>query len=333
MQYEERIIDPILNTIKEHQEYLTQKENLPQLAKLGYMYNTLWHGGRLASYNNIISKQSVDKGDGEIYYYDQCDDNPKYKIVMCEPINKKIEHYIYDAWAMHVDNGYGTGWIEFKEIITNKYSINSLESKLIKPNKTFDEWVDILTDTEYRYSRMFTDRRYVANYLLCVIGTGYGFENGFVIKEAGGAYQDTTDYGDWKNAKFHEDIQKVVDKIINDPEVEKVLKHVESEKEEQRKKDEEIEIKSFGMTYKEYKKTLQFRSKPKFEYYPISDYSIISKIDKNSDPSYIKAGIEICEEILDNPPKYKENYNDYQKKQCDHQVEFAKEFLKKFKEN
>ena len=38
MQYEERIIDTILNTIKDNQVYLTQKENLPQLAKLGYMW-------------------------------------------------------------------------------------------------------------------------------------------------------------------------------------------------------------------------------------------------------------------------------------------------------
>jgi hypothetical protein len=334
MQYEERIIDPILNCIKEHQEYLTQKENLPQLAKLGYMYHTLWGAGRIASYNDIISKQSVDEGDGEIYYYDQCNDNPKYKIEMCEPINEKIEDYIYDAWGMHVDNGYGSGWVEFMEIMTNKHSTNSLESKLLKSNKTFDEWVEILTDPEYKYSSIFPDRMSVANHLLCVIGTGYGFRKGFVIEKAGGADQDTTDYGDWKNAKFNKDIQKVVDKILNDPEVEKVLKFVEEKKEKHQKEEEEKEIKSFGMPYKEYvkknKETFQFRSKRKFEYYSISDSSNISKINKNSHLSYIQAGLEVCEYILENPPKYKENYNNYQKKQCDYQVEFAKKFIEKF---
>ena len=335
MQYEERIIDSILNCIKENQEYLTQKENLPQLAKLGYMYNTLWYGGRTASYEGIIDKVEVDEGDGEIYYYDQCDDNPKYKIEMCEPKNEEIDNYIYDAWGMHVDNGYGPGWSEFMEIMTNKHSISPLELKLIKPNKTFDEWVEILTDSEYEYSHLFSDRTSVADYLLCTTGTGYGFKDGFVIKEASGADQDTTDYGDWKNAKFHVDIQKVVDKIINDPEVEKVLKFVEKKKDEYIKEQEAKEIKVFGMTYKEYrnrenKELSKSLSKPKLEYYPISDYSIISKIDEDSDPSYIKAGIEICEYILKNPPKYKENYNKYQKEQCDYQVEFAKEFIEKF---
>jgi len=41
--YEEKVIDVILTLIKDNQEYLTQPENLPQLAKLGYMYNTLWY--------------------------------------------------------------------------------------------------------------------------------------------------------------------------------------------------------------------------------------------------------------------------------------------------
>jgi len=29
-------------------KYLTKKENTPQLAKLGYIYNTLWYGGRMS---------------------------------------------------------------------------------------------------------------------------------------------------------------------------------------------------------------------------------------------------------------------------------------------
>jgi hypothetical protein len=65
MQYEERIIDTILNVIKDNQTYLTQKKNLPQLAKLGYMYNTLWYGGRCASYDGVIDKKVYAEDDGE----------------------------------------------------------------------------------------------------------------------------------------------------------------------------------------------------------------------------------------------------------------------------
>lgn len=340
MIYEQRIIDTILNTIKEHQVYLTQPENLPQLAKLGYMYNTLWYGGRIASYNGIIPKDKCTESDGSIYEFPQCDENPKYKIEMCDPESDEIENYIYDAWGMHVDNGYGPGWEEFRKLIEEGQPLSELQIKLLKPNKTFDEWVEIMTNKEYPYRRMFPNRASVADHLLCVIGNGYGFKNGYVIAEASGADQDTTDYGDWMNAKFRDDIQEIVDKIMADPEVEKVLRHVDVAKAEYREKELEKERKAWGgMTYEEfrdsdeYKKIFGERDKkegPK-EYYPISEnYSIITKIDENSHPSYIQAGIEICEHIVANPPQYKKSYNKYQKEQCDGQVKFAQDFLQRF---
>ena len=43
--FETRVINPILNTIAKNLDYLTQPENLGQLAKLGYMYDTLWYTG------------------------------------------------------------------------------------------------------------------------------------------------------------------------------------------------------------------------------------------------------------------------------------------------
>jgi hypothetical protein len=335
MKYEERIIDTILNVIKDNQIYLTQKENLPQLAKLGYMYNTLWYGGRCASYDGVIDKMVCTEDDGETFEYPQCDENPKYKIEMCEPENDDIENYIYDAWGMHVSNGYGPGWEEFSQIMTSGKPLSEIEIKLLKPNKTFDEWVDVLTDPNYRYSSLYSDRREVANHLLCVIGNGYGFKNGFVINEASGADQDSTDYGDWMNAKFREDIQAIVDTIITDSEVQKVLRYIDVKDSIYKAEKLAQEIKSFGMTYEEFLKSdeykkMQSKFDKKFEYYPICSYSIIKKINKKSDPSYIKAGIEICEDILANPPQYKENYNKYQKDQCDEQVKFAQNFLNKF---
>lgn len=341
MYFEKRIIDPILNTIKENQEYLTQKENLPQLAKLGYMYNTLWYAARGASYDGLIEREEVVEDDGEVWYVDQCDENPKYKIEMCEPINDEIEDYIYDAWSLHVSNELGPSFEEFTQIITKGKDLSEFEIKLAKPNKTFDDWVDILTSPDYEYSSMFPDRRSVADHLLCVIGNGYGFKNGYVIEKAGGADQDSTDYGDWQNAEFREDIQEVVDKIMADSEVEIVLRHREKEVAEHKAAQLEREMKAFGMSYEDFLKSDKYKKfsgsdnqieKP-YEYYPISkNYSIITKINKNSHPSYIQAGIEICEDILANPPKYREDYNEYQRKQCDYQVNFAESFLDKFKQ-
>jgi len=336
MQFEERIIDTILNTIRDNQAYLTQRENLPQLAKLGYMYNTLWYGGRSASYNGVIPKAQTDDG----YEYSQCDDNPKYKIEMCEPESEEIENYIYDAWGMHVDNGYGPGWEEFHQIMIIGEPLSEMETKLLKPNKTFDEWVEVLTDPEYKYSSMYPDRRSVANHLLCVIGNGYGFKNGFIIIEAGGADQDQTDYGDWKNAKFRDDIQAIVDSIVSDPEVELVLQHISKKKAEHETKELAREIKTLGMSFMDFKNSKAYKlllkgddeeSNKPYEYYPICNYSKISMIDENSHPSYIAAGIEICEHIIKNPPQYRKDFNKYQRDQCDSQVKFAEKFLNKFK--
>lgn len=92
--FEKLIIDPILKLIKKHQLYLTQPENLPQLAKLGYMYNTLWYAGRQCWGNDGLLQ-------GKKNAYD-CEDNPKYKIEAVEPKTKEIENLVYDAWGMHV---------------------------------------------------------------------------------------------------------------------------------------------------------------------------------------------------------------------------------------
>lgn len=334
MKFEERIIDPILNTIKENQVYLTQPENLPQLAKLGFMYNTLWYAGRIASYDGIIPKLVINEDDGETWECEQCGDNPKYKIEMCEPQSDEIDNYIYDAWGMHVSNGFGPTWEQFKTTVLEGKELTENEVRWLKPNKTFDEWVEVLTDKDYQYAELYGGKREVANTLLCVIGTGYGYKNGFVIYEASGADQDETDYGDWRNAKFREDMQLVVNQIMSDPEVETVMNYNTKCKEEHKAKELAKEIEAFGMSYKDYLKSEKYAevnatyNKNKgikvddyHPYYPICNYSNITKLDENSDPSYIKAAIEICEEILaheEEESKRPEN------------IAFAKKFLKKY---
>lgn len=55
-----------------------------------------------------------------------------------------------------------------------------------KPKMTFDEWVDLLTNVEYRYSSLYPDRHAVANHLLMVIGNGYGWtKDGYISRGDG----------------------------------------------------------------------------------------------------------------------------------------------------
>lgn len=343
--YEKLVIDPILKMIKKHQEYLTKKENIPQLAKLGFIYNTLWYHGRVAWGH-----------DGRLGDGNSCENNPKYKIEACEPINEKIENLIYDAWAMHVSNDFEeTDFKKFTSKIIDGREYSDLEKRSRKPNKTFDEWVEVLTDPEHRYSSIYPDRRSVANHLLCVIGNGYGVnKEGFVISEAGGADQDRDLYGEWENAKFGiPEIQKVVDKILSYKELENTFVSCEEarkEWEKERKKDNlDIDPKSMikkikkllssreGISDEErnmfedilgdYEKDLGIKSKkkkrerPYVAYYPISNYSIIhlhnnKERDVNLEPSAVAECINICKEIIG-----------HQDVESEENIAFAKKFL------
>jgi hypothetical protein len=319
--FEKNVIDIILKTIKDNQEYLTQPENLPQLAKLGYMYNTLWYAGRLCwGYEGRILKSG------------QCEDNPKYKIENCDSKTPEIENLIYDAWGMHIDEEDPIDWNTFFTIVTEGKELSELDIALIKPNKTMYDWIYCLTHPDYRY--VYEDSNYVIDNLLCVIGTGYGYKDGYIIKEASGADQDITVYGDWKNAKFRDDIKTIVDNILTIPELKNTIDtsyNVRKEWKDKKDADELAkDIKWFGMPFKEYEK-LKGNSIPELlskvtgkpykeekykKHYPISDYSNISKFDKNTHKSYIEAAINICIEILD--------HKDDEEK-CN--VEFATKFM------
>ena len=82
--FEENIIDPILILIRDNQEYLTMPENLPQLAKLGYMYNTLWYDGRLCWGSDGILLDPILKKEIEESDYDDDDENNPYQWISCE---------------------------------------------------------------------------------------------------------------------------------------------------------------------------------------------------------------------------------------------------------
>jgi len=338
-EYEALVIDPILNAIKKHQDCLVKQENLPQLAKLGYMYNTLWYIGRFAWGFN-----------GKIQEGGHCEDNPKYKIEMCEPKTEEAEDLIYDAWGMHVENEVNKETFEeFSEIIKNGRSYSDFEKKLRKKNKTFDEWVEVLTNENYKYSSLYPNRISVADHLLCVIGNGYDVnEDGYIVNSSGG-----NEFGEWENAEFEiQEIQDMVDRIISYPEVKETFDVLQSflKKEEKKKikksredNKELIEIIKESLSKDEttdeqrsfleemldkYEggsdKTVRRRIKEEREYssyYPICKYSLIYKHNDPErkvtlEPSAVDECVNICKDILHNKDKEDES-----------NVEFAKKFL------
>jgi len=358
--YEENVIRPILNTIEKHQDFLCQAENLPQLAKLGFMFEKLWYAGRVAyGCNGIIKEDDY-----------TCENNPKYELGDTIKYNsEENENLIYDAWGMHVSNeGNQMNFEEFRNLVLNGRPLTEFEIQERKPKKTFDEWVTLMTDKRYRYNNMFPDRREVANYLLCCFGTGYGYDktNGVIVKEASGADQDRDGYGDWENSKFIPEILAVIDKVLAfdmtkialDAESAYVKKFNAERKEKEfksyqklhesllpivnkaltEKGEEPITIDSeryheFFETYKEARidEIMGEQSKRKFEYHPICNYSIITMLDENTHPSYLKAALEICEEINANPPEIKKNFNQFQIDERNKMVEFAKGYVEKWK--
>lgn len=353
-QYEKKIIDPILKVIKNNQEYLTMEENLPQLAKLGFIYNTLFYQGRICyGYEGLIYKSR--RGD--------CEDNPKYQLEDCEPINDEIDNLIYDAWGMHCrsDDIYKFSTVdEFKKLIldSNK-EYSEFELLNLKQNKTLDDWIMIFQHPDYPYIK-YTYRQ-VINFLLCTIGTGFEYnkENGLIFYTASGADIDITRYGKWENAIFHPSIKKVIEKILSYEELEKVFEYSYLIG----KKYELIDKYKYFMLNDEAVKIIEYLNSQKLvpldelnnyssklfklqkdhddmiketlklvgkkvdltpvvnyqKYYPISNYSIIYHLDEKSHPSYLKAGIKICNDIIKNKnEEYPEN------------VKFAETFLKRF---
>lgn len=348
--FEEKVINPILECIRDNQEYLTQLENLPQLAKLGYMYNTLWYDGRICWGSDGILRggaKTTDEDGEETSYWD-CEDNPKYKIEMCNPHNGDIENLIYDAWGMHVMDSEGKSHIDSKEfidLIKNGKPLTELEKKMLKINKTFDEWVEIKTDPSYRYRSLYPNRKSVANHLLCTIGNGYGWnKDGFIIEEASGADQDKALYGDWQNAKFGPQIQSVVDDIISMPQVSRTIDAAKEfiqdlKKREKNKYDidfDDEEISKILKSFREKGKKIlgmdtEDEKEPYHPYYPISSssdiYAILSDekriregIEK-IDQSYIDAAIEICQDII--------SHQEEENKRPEN-IEFAKKLLFKY---
>lgn len=347
--FEKKVIDVILKTIKKHQLYLTKEENLPQLAKLGFIYNTLWYSGRLCwSTKGLLRTDKRNHWD--------CDDNPKYKIEMCNPKNDNIESLIYDAWGMHVSFEENiVNWDSFINIVNGDIQLEDWELLEIKKNKTMNDWVKLFQNPSYPYNSMFKTEKRIYDYLLCTIGTGYEYdkESGFIFKVASGADIDKARYGNWKQCKFSKDINDIIIPLLSndyiketinatynhikelqlkrkkeyDDEIEQqqidLLKLVEEIKNEPKENNDEVnKILQQLLDYRDNKGHIQ---EPKIveyqKYYPISkNYSIITMLDEKTDISILEVAYNIIMDILDNE-KQEEGKN----------VSFAKQNKNKFK--
>jgi tRNA nucleotidyltransferase/poly(A) polymerase len=331
--YEENVIDPILKLIKDNQEFLCEKENLPQLAKLGYIYSTLYYPGRYCwGYDGILRDKSKD--DTII----SCESNPRDKIEMYGGENSLI----YDSWAMHTTlYGENLTHSDFLKIIKEPKELTEVEIMLLKSNKTLDEWVEILTHKDYRYVDIYQNRKRVLDCLF--IYGDYKWNNDGYLE--GRPENDMSLYGDWRNAKFREDIEHVVYSILDIPEVKTTLDlnndYIQAEKKKREDADpfrklfkfsEENKdvLLDFGKALEEKKSgTIKEEKLPYNKYYPIGSNCIISSLLNSGEKkyfkkvesyhqSYIDGAIEICKEIL--------QHEDVEVKG---NIEFARKFLYK----
>lgn len=337
MNYEDEIIDPILNLIQDNQRYLCKIENLPQLAKLGYIFNSLYYAGRFCW-----------GFEGHIEKLGECESNPKDKISQCEAICEKYDNLIYDAWGMHIEKQKtAPNWDTFSNIIFGHTEFSDFDLKYRKINKTFDEWVEVLTDVRCEYHSIYPNRRAVANHMLCIIGNGYKYKKGYIVKTASGADVDIDLYGFWENAVFLPKIEHEIRNILSKDIVKQTIstafeiisQNNQSENEyeedvyecalklslinENVMTSEECECLSLKELQSVFREKIRIQVEKQFKYYPIyKGHSIVTKLNKKSHPSYITAAIEICQDILNKKELYLENEKE--------SIIFVKQFIKKY---
>ncbi|MBI4441596.1 hypothetical protein HY639_05490 [Candidatus Woesearchaeota archaeon] len=220
---------------------------------------------------------------------------------------------LYDAWAVTVSN-----YDEFPD--TNPQL--PLEAKL---DKTMDEWIQLSIDRLYRYHDLFQDAFSVKNYLLCVIGTGYGWNERGFIAPIGPSGIDTTIFSGYTRAEdnvlrqvkarirrlrdhplirdaAHEYLQKTQDYAQRIYNGEDWLDVVRGKDEEHERTLKELKDLGIDITKRRAPKTPKRRT-----YYPLGEYSNIIRMPPNAHPSYVAAGMQIAQDIIQNPAERKES--------------------------
>lgn len=187
----EKLSDKMLKFVEKHQSHLCKKENLNQLAYVMLRWEILYHVGRVCfGYEGIVRKGY------------QCENNPKYELGdgKIKYDSEENENIIYDAWGIAVGLTSERGGtkcfvlddIDYTPDNNKKTPILKLQAK---KNKTMDDYVNLMTDPKYRYNSLFPDTYRVYDYLLCTIGTGYGWNKDGYICPTGPSDMDEDDYG------------------------------------------------------------------------------------------------------------------------------------------
>lgn len=191
----DRAVEKILSIAVNNFGYL--RDHPKQLAWVMMNYSLVHRVGRIA--------------------YDACWDNPKYPILDAgDQMSKEDGNLLYDAWGVTVSN----------DIAFPDPAREPLARKLCKPNKTLDEWIDIKTDPNYRYSSLYPNERKVIDFLLCTIGTGMNWNKDGFITHTGPSGVDEDIYAGYTLAE--PDVPKKISAPINKILNHKILKkHVE----------------------------------------------------------------------------------------------------------
>jgi hypothetical protein len=309
--FEKAVIVKLLRTVEANEEYLTKEENLPQMAKIGYALEVL-HKVNAICYGD---EGKIKKARCQV---------KSVRDLLEETIIDTKPSKIYDGWVMHLSERMEFPALDdFKKLIYEGYKLSKTETLLIKPKKTFDEWVDLLTSEEYTYQSIYPNRRKVAAQLLFFQNRQYVYKDGFI--EGAISYESlVSDFGDWKNAILPEKTLKQITEILELPMVKeafevtyKVIEKRKTEKSESEKSNDKLRelIRENRILLDKAGLLDEFDAmQRKHDEIPtiiFSGESPITQFTEQTHQSYIDAGIEMCKFILDHKANYsKIGYSD-----------------------
>ena len=266
--------------------------------------------------------------------------NPKdYLLKMEDKINKADADLLYDAWGITVSN--------YQLFQDDPEGLGS------KPDKTVDEWIQYKTSLEYPFHDLYYNKYRVIDDLLNTVGNSMSWnKNGFVTKTGPSGIDESVYAGytrceDKIKPNIHQNVLRYVDMLSARPDIgrqvyEYTAKAIENnvlihngkdffevvDPETTKKRNDEL---SKLVDYLKTKNCMfdseeEVKNKEeKITWYPFcKNYSLLCKMPDNAHESYKKAGIEICETLLNGHATIRGSSNPVEQKKL------AREFLAKW---
>lgn len=255
-------------------------------------------------------------------YVDEYSANPKYLLIEQESVLSPDDaNLLYDAWGITVSN---------YDLFPDSNPNLPLDAK---QDKTLDEWVEVLTNPLYTFNDLYRNRWRVIDRILCVNGSGMIWnKDGFVCRSGPSDVDESIYYGYTRCEKdidpeIYANVMKYRQMLVVNPKVGKKLEkylalcldnakridagedyfEVLNPKLEKALKvvDPEFEAKMDALEAER-----EARLDKEIHVYPISKgYCLLDKMPNNAHPSYIKAGLEICEVILNGTAIFAGDWN------------------------